>query len=523
MKIYFTIIIIFLSFSFSIGQKWDNIYGYQGTNESFKEVIGSYDNGYFICSSFEEPNGTWIIKTGINGEIVWDKTLVWNVGYLGMAEIAQDFNGNIITASAVSGSFTGFWPWITKLNPCGEKEWCRVLPNEAYSHGWYDDVLVLENGDMVALAHFISEEINDWLFLDYIDSDGNHQWRQGYAMQENHPYIRSCSGDGIKKYGDNYLIHGYCYYPFPNALQRPLFIMLDSLFNEKWVLPFGTNDTIIGFGYETIQLNDTVFMGVGSRRLEGIKQNSLLMFFSIDGEEIKFEQIQNDDITLGLSTNFIHDIARINESKFLASTYFRFGEEPGQWGEMIIDTTGYIYQYEMRDQSTTDWTSMIKTFDNKYTIGCGWDEGNGTNDIYLYKINENLEHDTIYPGNYTYDSLCPYTIESGEIDISDCITVSVGEVPTLDEFNSNKHSINIKAFPNPVNGNEVTFELQNTEYHSDMELRIFDVFGKEVHSEKVYQFQVEARINVRNWKKGIYIALVYSEEKVVGECKFFVN
>jgi hypothetical protein len=166
---------------------------------------------------------------------------------------------------------------------------------------------------------------------------------------------------------------------------------------------------------------------------------------------------------------------------------------------------------------------MVKTFDNKYTIGCGWDEGNGTNDIYLYKINENLEQDTIYPGNYTYDSLCLYPIESGEIDISDCITVGIDEVSTLADYYSHQNLIQIKAFPNPVNGNEVSFELKNTEHHQNMELRCYNVFGKEVHSEKIYRYQGESKVDIQNWQKGIYVAIVYSNGLPVGRCKFVMR
>ena len=56
-----------------------------------------------------------------------------------------------------------------------------------------------------------------------------------------------------------------------------------------------------------------------------------------------------------------------------------------------------------------------------------------------------------------------------------------------------------------------------------MELKCFDVFGKEVHSEKVYQHQGESILDIQNWETGIYFAIVYSDGKAVGECKFVVQ
>ncbi len=56
-----------------------------------------------------------------------------------------------------------------------------------------------------------------------------------------------------------------------------------------------------------------------------------------------------------------------------------------------------------------------------------------------------------------------------------------------------------------------------------MELRCFDVFGNPVHAEKIYQFQGESKVNIQNWQAGMYMALIYSNNKVVGQCKFVVQ
>ncbi len=525
-QILFLIVILFHICLF--GQKWENIYGNPGSDEAFSDMIELYDYGYLIASFYESNDGCWLIKTDLNGNMIWEKFITWpDVNIFG-GFLDQDDNGNIYIATVVAGGPSGYWPMITKLDSCGEKAWCRVFQDYNYNYGWFNDVLVLDNGDILALGELDSEEEIEKIFLFYIESDGNLLWRQGYASQDNYPHIRETNCDGIRKYGNNYIIHGHCYYPYPSDtthfFQRPLFIMLDSLFNEQWIIPFGVGDSIIGKAYHSILLNDSTYMGVGVRRLPGDIRNSLMMFFNTDGEELGFAQIDNNDITQGLSTNLIHDIARITDTLFLASSYFRYGSEPGQWGEIIIDTSGNIYQYEMRNQSTSDWTKMVKTFDNKYTIGCGWDEGDGKTDIYLYKINKNLEQDTIYPGNYTYDSLCPYQIQSGEIDISNCLIVTdVDEVPTPQEYLASLNTIPINAYPNPVNGSQITFSYQNTEHNQNMELRCFDVFGKQVHTEKIYQFQGESKVNVGSWKKGVYVALVYSNGKIAGMTKFVIQ
>lgn len=528
MKRYFFILIIILLHNYSFSQKWEHIYGYPGTSESFKDIIEFYDKGYLLSGSYEQEHGNWLIKTDINGNMIWEKILKWEDVSVYRTSVVQDDNGNIIAASNTAGGTTGLWPLIVKIDPCGEKIWCRVFPNYDYMFGSYQDVLVLDNNDILALGQFESLENLDQVYLDYIDTNGNLLWRQVYASRNDYPHIRSCSGDEIKKYGNNYLIHGHCYYPYPSDTThfylRPLYIMLDSLFNEQWIIPFGVNDSIVGEAFETYQLNESEYMGVGILRLSGNMAHSLITYFNNNGQELGYNVIPNDSIANEISDNFINDIEQINDTLFLASTAIIIDDEIGLWADLIIDSTGIIYNKQFRSEETSGWTKIVKTFDDKYTIGCGWEEGNTKTDIYLYKINEDLEQDTLYPGNYTYDSLCPYQIQSGIIDISDCLIVTdVGEIPSPKEYYSSLKTIPIKVYPNPAIEGQITFEFQNTEYNQNMELRCFNVFGELVHEERIYQYQGRSVVDVSRWNKGMYVAVVYSNGIPSGNIKFIIQ
>jgi len=295
------------------------------------------------------------------------------------------------------------------------------------------------------------------------------------------------------------------------------------LFNEKWILPFAVNDTILGNAYNVIALNDSVYMGVGYRVMTGFDQFSVFMYFNSNGEELGFSDIPNEEVGPDIEDNITVDIARINNSLFVTSTLFGPGEGYNEYGEFIVDTAANIYKIESHP-NTEGISTLIKTFDNKYVIGCTYEHANGNEDIYMYKINDSLQHDTVYTGNYTYDSLCPYQIESGIIDITDCLLVTdVGEVPTPEEYFASLNTVPIKAYPNPVNGNQITFQYQNTEHHQNMELKCFNVFGELVHKERVYPFQGESKVNVQDWRAGIYVVLVYSKGQVVGQAKFVVQ
>jgi len=168
---------------------------------------------------------------------------------------------------------------------------------------------------------------------------------------------------------------------------------------------------------------------------------------------------------------------------------------------------------------------LKKTFDNKYILASNiLQPGQTTSNILFRKVNQDLEQDTLYPGNYTYDSLCRRTIESGIIDLAGCdVITSIGEIPTLEEYNKNLQSIPIKASPNPSCTGEILLEMENTGLYSNMQLKVYDVFGKQIHSEKVYPHQGATRLDVSNWSSGMYIVTIFSNGQARGKYKVVVE
>jgi hypothetical protein len=279
-------------------------------------------------------------------------------------------------------------------------------------------------------------------------------------------------------------------------------------------------DSVYGDAYSVIAVNDSIYMGVGERLLEGYNMNSLLMFFNNDGHELGYTQIPNEAIGPNVDFNVIGDIERINDSLFLTTCFLGIEMET-YFGEFVLDTTGTIYNLAIRE-IYTEMSTLIKTFDNKFVIEVEIAENKSDNDILLYKINENLESVSFDTNQYTYDSLCPHQITSGTIDLSDClIWTDVGEIPTPEEYYAKLKTIPITAYPNPAT-TKVTFTLQNTEYHQNMQLQCFDVFGRIIHKEKIYTAQLETEINVSQWNEGLYVAVIKSNGKVLGKVKFMV-
>jgi len=518
-------------------QKWQNIIGYPIRWDWADNLTEHYDYGYLISGNISS-NGTddmhgWLVKTDINGEVLWDKQISVPPVNILIRKTLHDSLGNIYIFGWLHQTLEHEFPFILKLNACGENQWCRLLAIEGYNYGSFKDALILENGDLLGLAYMPEDDFttNNRILLFRVSSEGDFIWHKGYALHENHPYFADPNGHTINKFGNLYIISGNVYSPYPNGnpnhvWQRPMFIGIDMDFEEKWVVEFGISDSLLGKAYGTIQLNDSILMGVGSNRyIENgeVTSNSFLMFYNRDGIETGHKIIDGSDIAPGLHQNFIFDIERIDQTNFLCAAVIGEEYQGAPFGEMVIDTAGNVYNYAIRENATGGGTYLVKTFDGKYTIACSHKTPNTNYDIMLYKVNENLEQDTIYPGNYTYDSLCPHAIQSGVIDLAGCnVITSIGEIPTLEEYRQRMQSIGITASPNPSNTGEVLLEFENTESFNNMELKVYDVYGKQIYSETVWPHQGAARLEVSAWPVGMYVATIFSNGQVKGKCKVVV-
>ncbi|HPE57478.1 MAG TPA: T9SS type A sorting domain-containing protein [Bacteroidales bacterium] len=488
-----------------------------------------YDKGYFILGGFEYEKG-WTIKTDINLEPLWDFVYEFPSLPVYVKGTVKDADGNVYVCGSVDS-----WPFVAKLNPCSEKIWCKVFNFEdEFDFGYSQDVVLNQNNEIILLTYLNSDEDEiNITHLICIDDNGNVLWKKPYASRDDYSWIRQPTGYSLEKINSDYYISGYCYYPYPDDtlhwFLRPLFIGIDSLFEEKWVLPYYALDSVFGLAFKTTPLNDSVFMGVGVRH--GFYQG-LLMFYNKDGEELGYYGIEDDQLGPDINGSDIRDIARINDTLFLAAALFGPDNTGNPGGEFIVSTSGGIYGTNSRPG--THIPSITKTYDNNYVIATSIDESKGDDDIYVYKIDENLNDVPFDPTPHAYDSLCPGGIQSGTIDLTSCfVWTDVSEAPSPGEYYSFIQTIPIKVFPNPATEGSVTFEFENTEHltpplvppqgGNPPHLSVYNIFGQLIHTERIYRYQEKTEVNINSWQAGMYFGVVYSNGKPAGKCKFVVS
>ncbi len=241
----------------------------------------------------------------------------------------------------------------------------------------------------------------------------------------------------------------------------------------------------------------------------------------------KYKILEDQQFGSEVLESSLYEVEHIEDDKYLLSAGYLNSEiDDYNKGDLVADTAGNVYNYTLREHTSSGGNIYLtKTFDKKFILNADYQLPNQTtSDIYLYKINENLEQDTIYPGNYTYDSLCGHTIESGVIDLGGCdVITGIGEIPTLEDYNQKLQTIPVTASPNPTNTGEILLEFENTGLFDNLELKVFDVFGKQVHTGKILPHQGAALIDVSSWGRGMYVAVVFSCSVMKGKCKIMVE
>ncbi|NOX46924.1 MAG: T9SS type A sorting domain-containing protein [Chlorobi bacterium] len=520
-------------------QPWPKYYGEPNKYDFSKDIVESYDKGYLMCGNIqvysnEAEQWGWIIKTDINGEVIWDKVLENQIHLTYIRAIEKTMDGGLLVCGLVYPSIYYADPFVMKLNACGEKEWCKQFSGAYDSSPSAADIKETETGEIILLVNEWGTSPEETMHLFKLSHEGDVLWKKPFCSGYVHPEGAIPLGHRVLITSESdFLIAGEVYWENPwnpggTKVLRPLFVMADSLGNEKWVLPFGLQDTIAGESYNVIEKTKNEFIGIASLWPTQNEIKPLFIKFDNEGASLDYQIINVKEIDTSFSEGHLGYIFLKDSSYYLSGTFEIYSTEVGPVTEVIIDTNLFETEPQIVDHFIHDSLFWPYTFDTTYNqrlISNSTFKETGNWDIALSKLNLDLEYDTLDPGNYVYDSLCstPGLPQSGFIFLDDCDIVTGMDVPSPEEYYAFLETIPIKAFPNPASEGQITFEFKNTEHHKNMELRCFDIFGKVIHKEKVYRYQGESKVSLINWQKGMYVAVVYSDGFPVGERKFVVQ
>lgn len=509
-------------------QQWIRVYGDE-TSGVGRYVIETYDKGYLFLGSRNSYKYGWLIKTDINGYVLWEKR-IGNGNYSNVPfNIEQTSDKGYILCGSTTKYNAYKDVYIQKLDVCAEPEWCKLFSNPV-DNDYGQRIKQLSDGGYLFLTRYLGDNPEHRIHLSKFDSIGEIQWQHVYAQSDSAMFAEE--GFDLLIIDDNrYLITGWCYYPDPGQVgsgwMRPILIMTDSLGNIVWEKPWVFDGYFHGYGNSSV-VDDSMNIYTIGQNLSGPNGRDVpcLMKTSAIGNELYYSNfIENNSYIGGGSTiNWINDSILFISASWSDSQYIIHN------AFLKTDTLANIIDsLEIYPISNNIWWTT-KTFDGKFvSVGTHYD---GNWDMYAFKVNENMEYDSIYTQPFNYDSLCPDSIISETYDLECDILVDIYEPFTT------KEGSKMKIFPNPAK-NFITIELpkyiiseQNTEhfqvtkvhyqYNVKLNLKIYDSFGRKVMDISIMKGQKILNTDVSRLNKGLYFAVLYIENMIVTREKFLI-
>ena len=474
--------------------------------------------------NFDESiqNG-FLYRTDINGNILWNKTLTQSFEATSVFDVRQTSEGGYIIGGSTDKYDSWGDPFIMKLNPCGESEWCRIytVVQDRFDHT--TAIRQVPGGYIacVILGYELTSNHKLWLYR--LDNNGDLIWQQLYGQTDT--AMRGAEGEDMTVTPDNkYLISGWCYYPdsgivWPKAL-RPLFIKVDSTGSLDWEIPWDEihDSSFGGEAYRSIVDNNHTIYSCG-RHIE-IEEGKTppgdrptMMKTSSGGNEISYHDLVPDSWqAVFFNLNWFQDSTIEIDGGWVTP------QNEKQIAVFKVDRNGNILDSANVMKTDYCFSDAIVDHDNKVFLVQGLFSYNQWRS-YSWKLNSDLELDSLYTRPMVYDSLCPHPIVSDTIPL-DC------EVVGLDEPLKNPETGQLKVYPNPV-GDILHIEIPpmiktvtpipsydvTTVYHrwDKATLEIYDLFGKKLYSSTVRQNQPPIWLDVSAWNTGMYLVrLVYN-------------
>jgi len=512
-------------------QEWHWIY-FPNRSNGFGGVYESYDKGYVLGGEFLSagvPTQGMIIKTDINGEMLWYKTVSFLNDATFLRDINQTYDGGIILTGATGEQTNQHNPFIMKLNNCAEFEWCRIYntPNPNDESG--KSIWPIPGGYIALIQAYGDDPIHERIWLYRLDNEGNLIWKQLYGQSS--AEIKNGESQNLYITPDyHFIITGYCYFPDPGnptpSYLRPFIIKIDSAGALEWELPWSiiNGENFFGMSYFSVPDNQgTIYTASRHIVIGGSSPGDKPCLIKTDsnGNELSYSDI--------FPLSKMGSSATINwfaDSTIAISYAWTDTLTPAQDGtvgvvkcnrngEILIDKPILINSYMFGD--------AVTTYDNKLLLVGGFKDGIGTWHTHAYKLNSNLEYDTIYTQPFVYDSLCPHPIPSDTIPLG-CLLVGTEEHAEPAEqtemlvYPNPATDILHIMLPNQLKTTEKSIHFNITTFRSRwnrVDLEGYDLFGRKVFSRPVPFDEKEIEVDVSGWEAGMYLMrLVYNNYTV---------
>jgi hypothetical protein len=497
------ILLLFFPMVFSGQSRWMRMY-FEGMDSWNRDFVIAYDQGYLLAgsTSSENPNYNWLLKTDLNGEVLWEKDFINPSELLGLYCLDQNAAGEIFLAGQAYGYGETGNPIVIKLNACGEKEWCRAIVTDV-DYDYAVDIVALDNGGCTfSLRNSTFSYYIDEVCLMSLDPEGNFLWKECYNGTDTNLKVLDhwdLAGSADK----GYVISGECRYygPLPTD-QRTLayFVKTDSVGQQEWEVAVekDTGNPNLGHGRSVTQSPDGQYYLGSFQRFHRDGDNGetpAYVKISSEGEIISIRDLA-DPSGFGdiFKSEFLDDFT-------LAVTGIWEIDGTDERNLALTNPDGVILKY-VPDIGDSFESVVNLTNDRKVVLFS--ERSINDNDLpVLYKFNDQLVDDTLYLQPVKYDSLCPDQILSGTIYLDDCDIILDVDTALAQE---NSFAGNIMVEPNPCK-DFINFVFKKEE--KPCQIEIYSVYGKLVFRQNLFEHDDNLRINTSSVMPGLLFAVFH--------------
>jgi hypothetical protein len=528
-KVTLTILVISLFTSGVNAQTWPKFYFYEGASKSSSECAEeTYDKGFALLSKlggFPYPvEAGWLIKTDINGEILWTRTLGNKEYYYTSCNSLKATSDSGIIISMNTGylensPFGGTKNAVfMKLNSCGQVDWCKIF-----------DMPDIQNN-----AGFISKTTDGYIGLLRIEGrpntlvkfnfNGQIEWIFDY----NHPDLENVSLNDLVVLADSsLLVSGYGEYTISqyeihykpiklNIRPNGDIINFQILYLENNTIEGAIdNQTIVSTSGRLFSAG-TTFLSQQSMRKHSLNDlNPVNYCFGNMEESYSLCWAENNMIAISGSSTDMNWQGIFNVS--------------------VVDTMGIQLINRVLSNNTNNGCrlKLSKTFDNKIlaTGPNNVSSFNYNSNTFLFKLTSTLEDDVYDSSPRVYDYACPGgVVQNDTLGMEECdMVVSAEHLATLPDIAV------MEVYPNPVNdqfqvrlpefialrnsNKGLSTALYQSNYQQQSRLQVFDLSGMFVTEQKLTQGQLLAEFDASNWAPGMYLLRLVYKDKTVGSAK----
>jgi hypothetical protein len=494
-------------------QTWERIYGIPNRYENTYGVAHSYDQGITQATRVNW-DALWLNKTDVDGNIIWSKYYKHASQGMYITCLTERLSDNSLLITGASSQLSEWGdPVLFKVNACGTLDWCKIWNIVGGNYGV--QVLNTLSGDIILHTRYASESggFDNRFQLVKLDANGNFLWIKHIMPQSEYPNIINEDMYSLTNTSDHgFLFGGRGYYrdtANPDLFWlRNMVVKCNSEGDEEWVGVYFTQrdeEEFRGVIGSVFELNGNYYAG-GTRYLkwgnQTIASTPVLLKTDNTGNLLSHHHMFGDSIVFSLPWAF--DV--INDTAVFMVTRTTPSLAQGvHIGMIITDSLGNINKALDNENGYAIEDCLTKTHDDKYIVTGGVYSDNEY-DAYALKVNSQLEWDTLYNGNFTYDSLCPFPIDSTVI-ICNC-DITTG----LKTSQTDKREERLVVYPNPA-GNQVAVILPVSTSYSSVEL--CDLFGRLALKKETDVYDTEVVFDISSLHEGYYIINLINNNKIL--------